>query len=149
MRPPVFSPNTVPRSYITLNSTYLPLTPHHDTEGLGTKTRTSPTRHITSPADLLPSLLLLREGVALVALHYGRVGWHHGLQSGLGELQQLLGGPVVEVVEEYPPQATRLIAVRNDKIFVCPLLEPGVEERVGEVAHALECLVEVRYILLI
>ena len=106
-------------------------------------------KKLSHPAHRLPLLLLRRELVVLVLVYDRHVRRHHRRQALGRELDDLLLGPVVEVVEEDAAEPARLLAVLAPKVLVGPLLEPGVVGRVVLVADALVGAVEVPHVLLV
>ncbi len=100
---------------------------------------------IPPPPQLLPLLLLLREGHILPALDERHIRRQKRQQTVLDEGEEVLAVlfRLVEVVEEDPPDAARLAAVLDAEILIAPFLEARVVGAVVLVAGGLDGAVEV------
>mmetsp|Transcript_15454 Transcript_15454/g.51884 ORF Transcript_15454/g.51884 Transcript_15454/m.51884 type:complete len:317 (-) Transcript_15454:124-1074(-) len=103
---------------------------------------------VPSASKLLPFLLLGGEGIVLVLLNDGEVGVRHAHNGILAELEDLLRGAVVEVVEEDASEPTSLPSVLDVVVLISPCLELRMEVLVVLVADILEGAMEVLHVLL-
>mmetsp|Transcript_38377 Transcript_38377/g.69161 ORF Transcript_38377/g.69161 Transcript_38377/m.69161 type:complete len:296 (+) Transcript_38377:327-1214(+) len=79
----------------------------------------------------------------------GTVGGHDRVDSVLGECKQFIGLAVVQVVEEDATQSTSFITVGDDKVFVRPGFELGVELRIVSITHLLVRSMEMLHVILV
>src|SRR5690606_18951083 len=91
--------------------------------------------HVAAAPVGLELALALAEGRRLAALHDRQVGLQIGIAHRAQEGEAGVEVPLVEVVEEQPADATRLVAMLEVEVAVAPFLEArvdvGAERRAG------------------